>query len=57
LGYVALGARAYRLDLAEQVAALFSRGANERDALACLALPKRDWPTVSVSFRAALANS
>ena len=57
LGYVVLGGRAYRLDLAERVATLFSRGASERDALACLALAKRDWPTVTSSFRAALAPS
>jgi ATP-dependent RNA helicase SUPV3L1/SUV3 len=55
LGYLVLGGRAYRLDLAERVAALFSRGASERDALACLALPKRDWASVTESFRAALA--
>jgi hypothetical protein len=56
LGYVVLGGRAYRLDLAERVAALFSHGAHEREALACLALPKRDWATVTGSFRTALAS-
>ncbi|MES1183241.1 MAG: helicase-related protein [Myxococcales bacterium] len=55
LGYVVLGGRAFRLDLAERAASLFSRGASERDALACLALPKRDWPAVTSSFRSALA--
>jgi ATP-dependent RNA helicase SUPV3L1/SUV3 len=57
LGYVVLGGRALRLDLAERAATLFSRGANERDALACLALPKRDWPAVTSSFRSALARA
>jgi ATP-dependent RNA helicase SUPV3L1/SUV3 len=56
LGYVVLGGRAFRLDLAERVAALFSRGASERDALACLLLPKREWASATASFRAALAN-
>jgi hypothetical protein len=55
LGYVVLGGRAFRLDLAERAAALFSQGANERDALACLTLPKRAWPAVTSSFRNALA--
>ncbi|HEX2873266.1 MAG TPA: hypothetical protein VHP33_18535, partial [Polyangiaceae bacterium] len=55
LGYVVLGARAIRLDLAERVAALFARGANERDALACLQLPKRDWAAATEAFCAALA--
>ena len=57
LGYVVLGARAFRLDLAERVALLFSHGANERDALACLALPKRDWAAVTGSFRSALQKA
>lgn len=57
LGYVVLGERAIRLDLAERVAALFSRGANERDALACLQLGKRDWAAVTSSFRTALAQN
>jgi ATP-dependent RNA helicase SUPV3L1/SUV3 len=51
LGYVVLGRRAFRLDLAERVAALFAEGSPERDALQCLALPKRDWAAVSASFR------
>ena len=37
LGYIVLGRRAFRLDLAEKVAALFARGASERQALQCLA--------------------
>jgi ATP-dependent RNA helicase SUPV3L1/SUV3 len=56
LGYVILGGRAFRLDLAERAAGLFSRGA-EREALASLGLPKRDWPTVAQSFRSALAKA
>lgn len=55
LGYVVLGRRAFRLDLAERVAALFAQGAPERQALECLALPKRDWATVTSTFRSALA--
>jgi ATP-dependent RNA helicase SUPV3L1/SUV3 len=51
LGYVVLGRRAFRLDLAERVAALFAEGSAERDALQCLALPKRDWAAVTASFR------
>lgn len=54
LGYVVLGGRAYRLDLAERVASLFSQGKSERDALACLALPKREWSAVAGSFLRAL---
>ena len=57
LGYVVLDGRAIRLDLAERVISLFSRGASERDALACLSLPKRDWQAVTGSFRAAIAAS
>ncbi len=57
LGYVVLGGRAFRLDLAERVAALVSRGASERDALACLGLPQRDWAVVSSAFRGALAEN
>ena len=57
LGYVVLGGRAFRLDLAERAASLFSQGAHERDALACLALPKRVWPAVAGAFRSALARA
>jgi hypothetical protein len=56
LGYVVLGRRAFRLDLAERVAALFGQGAEEREALACLSLPKRDWAAAGASFRSALAQ-
>ncbi|HVY29121.1 MAG TPA: helicase-related protein [Polyangiaceae bacterium] len=57
LGYVVLGRRAFRLDLAERVAALLSEGASEREALSCLALPKRDWAAVGGSFRSALEQA
>jgi ATP-dependent RNA helicase SUPV3L1/SUV3 len=57
LGYVVLGRRAIRLDLAERVAASFSQGAGEREALACLALPKRDWAAVGHAFRSALGSA
>ena len=56
LGYVVLGRRAFRLDLAEKVAALLRSGATEREALACLSLSKRDWPAVSSAFHGALAT-
>ncbi|RYZ04597.1 MAG: helicase [Myxococcales bacterium] len=54
LGYVVLGRRAFRLDLAERVAALFAQGAPENQALQCLSLPKRDWPDASRTFKTAL---
>jgi ATP-dependent RNA helicase SUPV3L1/SUV3 len=56
LGYIVLGRRAFRLDLAERVAALFANGAPERQALECLALPKGDWAAVSSTFKVALAE-
>jgi ATP-dependent RNA helicase SUPV3L1/SUV3 len=55
LGYVVLGCRAFRLDLAERVAASFDAGESEQQALRCLALPKREWDRVTSSFRSALA--
>ncbi len=55
LGYVVLGRRAVRLDLAERVAASFEVGEDEHQALACLALPKRDWPQITSAIRSALA--
>lgn len=54
LGYVVLARRAFRLDLAERVAALLAAGESERTALQPLALPKRDWPAVGAAFRSAL---
>ena len=57
LGYVVLGRHAFRLDLAEQVAALLSQGSSEAEALRCLTLPKRDWAAVTSSFRSALSEA
>ncbi|MDF3070451.1 MAG: helicase [Polyangiaceae bacterium] len=57
LGYVVLGRRAFRLDLAERVAALFAEGAPEQKALACLSLPKREWPDASRTFKSALSTA
>lgn len=54
LGYVALGERAYRLDLAEKVAERLLEGAPPPQALAGLALPAREWLGVTRAFRAAL---
>jgi ATP-dependent RNA helicase SUPV3L1/SUV3 len=54
LGYIVLGQRAFRLDLAERVAQSLSDGASEQQALACLSLPKREWAQVTSSFRGAL---
>jgi ATP-dependent RNA helicase SUPV3L1/SUV3 len=56
LGYVVLEKRAFRLDLAERVAAAFAAGAPERQALECLSLPKRDWPSVTCAFESALSK-
>lgn len=56
LGYIVLGGRAFRLDLAERVATLFTEGAPPAKALHCLSLPKRDWPAVTETFRRALAE-
>jgi ATP-dependent RNA helicase SUPV3L1/SUV3 len=57
LGYVVLGRRAFRLDLAEQVGSLFRQGASERRALACLNLPRRDWHEVRGAFLSAISVS
>ena len=58
LGYVVLGRRAYRLDLAERVATLLTQGKADREALGCLSVPRRDWASVAGAFRSALsANS
>jgi hypothetical protein len=57
LGYVVLGRRAFRLDLAERVAGLLKRDKPEREALACLALPKREWAEVAAGFRRALTTA
>jgi ATP-dependent RNA helicase SUPV3L1/SUV3 len=55
LGYLVLGRRAYRLDLAERVAALLTQGGPEREALACLSLPNGDFAAVAGAFQAALS--
>jgi hypothetical protein len=54
LGYVVLGRRAIRLDLAEQVATLLQSGESERAALECLALPRRDLREVGGAFATAI---
>jgi ATP-dependent RNA helicase SUPV3L1/SUV3 len=54
LGYIVLGRRAFRLDLAERVAGLLARGAPEPHALECLALPRRESALVAGWFRDAL---
>jgi ATP-dependent RNA helicase SUPV3L1/SUV3 len=54
LGYAVLARRAIRLDLAERVASSFAAGADERQALQALALPKREWPALTAAFRSAL---
>lgn len=56
LGYLVVGSRALRLDLAERAATLLLEGVNERDALACFALPKRESSSLAVALRAALAR-
>jgi hypothetical protein len=54
LGYVVLGRRAIRLDLAERIAAAFQEGRAAADALRPLSLQKHDLEAVASSFRAAL---
>jgi len=54
LGYIVLGRRAFRLDLAERVASLLARGAPEPQALECLALPRREAALVAGWFHDAL---
>jgi ATP-dependent RNA helicase SUPV3L1/SUV3 len=51
LGYVALGSRACRVDLAERAADALGEGASETDALRCLSIPKRDTPRVARALR------
>ena len=46
VGYVVLGARACRIDLAERAAEALVKGATEADALGCLSVPRRDAPQV-----------
>jgi ATP-dependent RNA helicase SUPV3L1/SUV3 len=54
LGYVVLGRRAIRLDLAERIALALARGVPAADALRPLSLGKSELDAVAASFRAAL---
>jgi ATP-dependent RNA helicase SUPV3L1/SUV3 len=54
LGYIVLGRRAFRLDLAERAASLLVGGAPEPRALECLAVPRREAALVAGWFREAL---
>ena len=56
LGYVVIGRRAIRLDLAERVGALLRQGKAERDAFSCLSLPQRDFRELGGAFRSALSD-
>jgi ATP-dependent RNA helicase SUPV3L1/SUV3 len=51
LGYVELGPRACRVDLAERAAQALLDGATEVDALRCLSLPRRDVARVARAVR------
>jgi hypothetical protein len=51
LGYVALGPRACRVDLAERAAQSLLDGVSELDALRCLSLPRRDATRVARVLR------
>ncbi|HET7539790.1 MAG TPA: helicase-related protein [Polyangiaceae bacterium] len=51
LGYVSLGPRACRVDLAERAAQALLEGATEVDALRCLSLPRRDVARVARAVR------
>ena len=52
LGYVDLGPRACRVDLAERAARALLDGASDCDALRCLAIPRRDAGPVARAIRA-----
>jgi len=52
LGYVELGPRACRADLAERAAQALLDGAAEQDALRCLSIPRRDAARVARAIRA-----
>lgn len=56
LGYVVLGRRAYRLDLAERVALMLKAGATEQVALEPLRLPRQDRLLAAAAFRRALGE-
>lgn len=51
LGYVELGPRACRADLAERAAQALMDGASELDALRCLSIPRRDAARVARAIR------
>jgi hypothetical protein len=51
LGYVELGPRACRVDLAERAAQALLDGSSEVDALRCLSIPRRDVSRVARAVR------
>ena len=55
LGYVELGPRACRVDLAERAAQALLDGATEVDALRCLSIPRRDAAGVARAVREQLS--
>jgi ATP-dependent RNA helicase SUPV3L1/SUV3 len=52
LGYVDLGPRACRVDLAERATRALLEGASDSDALRCLSIPRRDAGPVARAIRA-----
>jgi ATP-dependent RNA helicase SUPV3L1/SUV3 len=57
LGYIELGPRACRVDLAERAALALTRGDSDREALRCLSIPRRDAPGVARALREHLPPS
>jgi ATP-dependent RNA helicase SUPV3L1/SUV3 len=57
LGYIELGPRACRVDLAERAAQAMARGDSDREALRCLSLPRRDAQGVARALRERLLPS
>ncbi len=57
LGYLELGPRACRVDLAERAARAIAIGESEREALRCLSVARRDAPGVARALREHLAPS
>ena len=51
LGYVVLGPRACRVDLAERAAQALLDGASEFEAVRCLSIPRRDTSLVARAIR------
>ena len=51
LGYIELGPRACRVDLAERAAQALFAGASDSDALRCLSIPRRDGARVARALR------